>query len=939
MMIGSVAFLAPWLLLGLVALPVLWWLLRAVPPSPGRREFPGVRLLLGLEDPEKMPERTPWWLLLLRIAAVAAAILAFAGPVLNPRPQTGSGPLLVLLDGGWADAPDWAARMSRVETALDDARRAGRSVAVLNMALPPPAEDALPLRAAGDWSERLPGFAPRGWAPDRAAWASWIAARQERFETLWLTDGISDGAESALASALLAHGAVTLTGPAHPALALTPPRLDGGALKVEVLRADPAEARTVGVTALGPDPSGVDRMLGTATGTIAAGEKTVELALALPVELRNRVSRIALTEGRSAGGVVLADDSVRRRKVGLMVGGAAGEAQDLVDPLHYLRKALEPFAEVIEAPLPEMLNAGPDVLVLADVGAMNEAERKAISDWVEKGGLLLRFAGPRLAQSGAGQLEEDPLLPVRLRAGGRSVGGAMSWGAPRRLRPFAEESIFAGLPVPGEVEITSQVMAQPDPDLPNRVMATLEDGTPLVTGHNLGEGRVVLFHVTANADWSNLPLSGLFVQMLERLTQSAGGLADLTETLAGTVWTPTKVLNGFGDLETPTLVAGVPGELLTKDRPSANMPPGIYASGERRVAVNVTRAGDALEPLGALPTGVTYEKMERPREQRLGPWLLAAALALLAADILATLRVSGRLGGGARRGAQVALVLLLAGALLAGTSGAQAQGLSQMKAAPGPGAGPDAAAQYAANETVLAYVRTGDARVDEISRAGLRGLSQTLIDRTAIEPAEPVAIDVESDELSLYPFIYWPISEGQAAPSEAAYARLNDYLRFGGMILFDTRDSDLGSSMGGTTPNGRVLRRIAAKLDIPPLEPLPADHVLTRTFYLLQDFPGRWDAGQVWVEASPDAQQVEGMPFRNLNDGVTPVVIGGNDWASAWAMRDNGQAMFPVGRGISGERQRELALRFGVNLIMYVMTGNYKSDQVHVPALLDRLGQ
>ena len=82
------------------------------------------------------------------------------------------------------------------------------------------------------------------------------------------------------------------------------------------------------------------------------------------------------------------------------------------------------------------------------------------------------------------------------------------------------------------------------------------------------------------------------------------------------------------------------------------------------------------------------------------------------------------------------------------------------------------------------------------------------------------------------------------------------------------------------------------------------------------------------------------MPFRNLNDGVTPVVIGGNDWASAWAVDDNGMPMFPVGRGYAGENaSARYAYRFGVNLIMHVLTGNYKSDQVHVPALLERLGQ
>jgi len=69
------------------------------------------------------------------------------------------------------------------------------------------------------------------------------------------------------------------------------------------------------------------------------------------------------------------------------------------------------------------------------------------------------------------------------------------------------------------------------------------------------------------------------------------------------------------------------------------------------------------------------------------------------------------------------------------------------------------------------------------------------------------------------------------------------------------------------------------------------------------------------------------------------VLIGGNDWASAWAVSEQGDPLFPVGRGYTGERQREMAYRFGVNLVMHVLTGNYKSDQVHVPALLERLGQ
>ncbi len=249
---------------------------------------------------------------------------------------------------------------------------------------------------------------------------------------------------------------------------------------------------------------------------------------------------------------------------------------------------------------------------------------------------------------------------------------------------------------------------------------------------------------------------------------------------------------------------------------------------------------------------------------------------------------------------------------------------------------PDPRLVRAADEVALAYVVTGDPELDENSEAGLRGLSQVLTMRTTVEPGAPIGIDLDQDDLSLLTFLYWPVSDDQPSPSPQAYVRLNRFLRSGGMILFDTRDGDI-AGLGG--PDGSAaLQRLAAPLDIPPLAPLPADHVLTRTFYLLQDFSGRYQGGKVWAEAPPvGAEAVAGVPFRNLNDGVSPVIIGGNSWAEAWALDENGLPLFTVGSGLDGERQREMAYRFGVNLVMYVLTGNYKSDQVHVPALLDRL--
>ena len=242
----------------------------------------------------------------------------------------------------------------------------------------------------------------------------------------------------------------------------------------------------------------------------------------------------------------------------------------------------------------------------------------------------------------------------------------------------------------------------------------------------------------------------------------------------------------------------------------------------------------------------------------------------------------------------------------------------------------------AANRFALAQVLTGDEAVDAMASAGLRGLSMQLAARTTVEPGPVVAIDLDADDISVLSLLYWPITEDQPPPSPAAYLMLERWLRDGGLLVVDTRDADVAGLMPSDAPP--AAGRLLAPLAIPPLAPIPADHVLTRSYYLLDSFPGRHDGGTVWVEAAPVSP--EGQPLGGaLNDGVTPVVIGGNAWADAWAVDEAGLPLNALGAGFEGERQRELAYRFGINLAMLALTGNYKSDQVHVPAILDRLGR
>ncbi len=919
MMLGPIGFAAPWLLLALAALPILWIILRAVPPAPIRRRFPGVALLLGLTDDDTVTDRTPWWLLLLRMLAVAAVIVGLAGPVLNPRADGEAAsrlPLLIVTDASWANARDWNAQVAVMDGLLAEAGRDGRAAAVMELSDP---EEPV-FRAAETWRSSLPGLAPAPWAPTPETLEAAAGLLGEAgFETRWFSDGLAHDGRDVLLEALEARGPVTVHESARPVMALRPAQLSDGLVDLTALRATPGDTREITVNAHGLDPAGIPRVLASLPMTFEDGATETTGALSLPPELRARVTRFEIAGETQAGAVTLTDDGLKRREVALIAGREDREGLELLSPLHYLEQALVPTADLLDGALMDVLPANPDVIVLADVATLSGAEQAALLEWAEAGGLLLRFAGPRVAASDVSRSEEAPLMPVRLRAGGRTVGGAMSWGEPKSLAPFPDGSPFQGLDIPGDVTVSAQVMAQPDPTLAERVIAQLTDGTPLVTRKRIGAGQVVLFHVTANAEWSSLPLSGLFVQMLERLAvSSAMAPPDMAE-LAGTTWQPVEVLDGFGRLDDAGTRPGVAGEDLLEASLGPDLLPGLYDGPERRMARNVMTDETTLTPM-TWPARIPVEGLARAPEMPLGGWLLASALVLLTADILASLALSGRLWP-----ARAAAMLLVALSL-----GAPQQAQAQES---------DARAIEATSEVVLAHVITGNSEVDDAARAGLRGLGRMLTFRTSIEPDPPISVNLETDELAFYPILYWPITPDQPTPSAEAYVKLNDYLRSGGMIVFDTRDADV-AGFGASSPNGARLQRLAAPLDIPPLEPVPEDHVLTRTFYLLSDFPGRHAGRAVWVEAAPpDAERIEGMPFRNLNDGVTPVVIGGNDWASAWAVNERGDPLFPVGRGYAGERQRELSYRFGVNLVMHVLTGNYKSDQVHVPALLDRLGQ
>jgi hypothetical protein len=962
--IGSIGFMQPWILAALVALPAIWWLLRFTPPSPNLVVFPPTRLLKDLKSTEETPAYSPWWLTALRMLLAAVIILALARPVLNPDRESfvGEGPLLLVIDNGWASAAHWAERRDAIEAAIDRASRDGRTIVLAPTAPGQPVSEPL---GAEEARERIGGLGPEPYAPDRAG----LAAMLERdlsgktdYSVLWLSDGLDYGDASEFTTSLKklagATGSVTVFRPENDgaALAVGVTGAEGGQLAARILSA--GEGPRSGVVRA---VTGRGEPLGEATFSIPKGNREADAKLGLPLEIRNHVARLEIAGERSAGAVHLLDARSQWHRVGIVSGESREEAQPLLSPLYYVQRALSPYADVIT---PNERNAASAIhdlidkqrvstIVLADIGKVTAGTQEELEAWFKSGGVLIRFAGPRLEQGG------DELLPVALRRGGRSLGGSLSWSTPQPLAPFEEKSPFSGLSVPKDVKVNRQVLADPTVAVDSEVWATLADGTPLVTAAQQGEGWIVLFHVTANSDWSNLPLSGLFVEMLRRVitlgpsqvgpnasqgasleAQAQSASPQATSASSSGALPPIQTLDGYGQLVTPPFrAAPIAPDKLDSTLPGPEHPPGYYGPSGAARAFNLINAKTMLKPMRAVDglSEVSGYTLRKP--MALEPWLYLAALALFVADVLAVLVLSTGLRL-RRRAAAAGAAILLA---LAFVPSAPEKAMTQEPGKPAASDATNAAgaansaedfALKASLHTRLAYVVTGDPEIDQASDEGLWGLSRVLRARTALEPADPMGVDIDKDELAFFPVLYWPVREEAEPLSDSTLAKVDAFMKQGGLIIFDTRDHETSAYGGGTRNKG--LSRLIGQLDIPPLEPVPENHVLTKSFYLMRSFPGRWDGGSLWVEAEP-VDEAERSERSRRTDGVSSIVITSNDMAAAWALDEANRPIYPVVPG--GEVQREMAFRAGVNLVMYALTGNYKADQVHVPALLERLGQ
>lgn len=921
--IGSLVFTNPWILSALALVPLAYFIIRAIPPAPRRMFFPATWLTRQLNSETTTSQAAPWWLLLLRLLMLTLLILALAGPSLSRiGASTDSGPVALMIDNDWSAAADWEARSAVVQEMLSRFNEAGRSVAIVPTAPPIggwPEGHSFTFLNAGESAQRLAALQPVPWVPDYEAATRHIKALAEGKEASiqYFTNGINHGNAGPFLSAANAAAPMEITALKQAslrqlAIANVRPTADG--FEVLVIRKD--GERALSLTVVITDTAGT--LLASKTAEFGADQSRVDVRLAVPALLRARVAQLRIEAARHAGATYVFDARAQRPMVGIVDSQNSLVDQPLQTPYYYLSRALQPFATLERGDVDTLLASGASILLLPDQARLPLAEEDAVLSWLRAGGTVLRFSGPNLFAGD--DLQDDALLPTRLRPEPRVVGGALSWSAAQPLAPFDENSPFYGVAIAQDIRIEKQALVRSGSAQQAKVWAKLADGTPLVTASTFDSGTLVLFHTSANASWSNLALSGTFVEMLQRLLQ-IGVSRQSAGTGPSDMLVLTKMLNASGQLVPASdRFAPIARAQLDKSASGPAQPPGIYEGARTVLAMNLAANAGPLTPrtqlramedaAGALP----YRLIDGPQERSFIGLLLMALFILAIIDVVATLLLHANPGTRfawpkALRRTAATLAALSAISVLWQSEAVHAQ---------------EASPSELAENVRLACIVTGDSAVNALCTKGLDSLSRQLNLRTSVWTGAAQSIDPLQDDLGLYPLLYWPILQDAAALPQAAYTRLNSYLQSGGMIIMDLGVKLPGQArMDVTLPAQDVLARIRRNLTVPPLAMLTKEHVLTHSFYILKSFPGRRGNASVWVEAGGEA----------IGADVSPIIVGAADWLTAWS---NAQTSLP-GYASGDARGTELAVRFGINAVMYALTGTYKADQVHLPALLERV--
>ncbi|MBC6445034.1 MAG: DUF4159 domain-containing protein, partial [Alphaproteobacteria bacterium GM202ARS2] len=811
-------------------------------------------------------------------------------------------PLLLVIDNGWATAAHWHTHMQTLRDTL--ASLPDHRFILLPTATPPD-PNTLSILSARQAQTALDSLNPHPWHPQNAIIAQTLTNKDTNTPRLnhlsailWSHDAIDSPDKNTLKDTLQAHADrlnipfYSLTEPSLslPIVLAPPPKTAQPQLLAYVLtpptlptqRADSPSYHLQGFDA-------DNRLLFDKPLTLDSQETPV-YASAEQAHFLHQLHNLRLRtpqHQRHAATVLLRDSQSRQPSI-FVLNPSSESPPPLLNSNHYITQALN--RPTRNASLANALKQKADIIFWHDqTTRIPTDEQSHLLSWLEQGGILVRFASPHVQD-----LDADPnLLPAPLYEITASTRGFLADSTDSSTLHFAEHSPFHQLPSTPTHIAPTFAFIEPPPDV--HIWAYTDDHRPLISARRVGNGWLVFFHTPLHPLRSDLALDTLFPTILATLTRlrTYQGSTSLNSHTPSTLWQPLQLLDGWGQLSSPTATT----QALNADaRPSPQTPPGIYATTYERRALNL---GDNLSPpipfINAPPP--LQPTPPQHNQHTLQGWLLTAIILLLAIHTLLLLRRAHRPSPTqpsrlSTTSTATAAALVFCYAFFPCLTSAQ-----------------DLAGDAPFYAPRIGYMLSNDKEQDSLSHKGLSQLTRFINARTVAQLAEPLALTPQSPLLPFVPLIYWPVTSSNTPLSPQDTRTIEHYLSKGGIILFDT-----------LTPKANL----EPSLSLPPLTPIDDEHTVTRSFFLLP--LNLWRKTNTPVPWSDHHAQAH-IPTAS-------VFASQQNWAQLW----QNHLYMPQHPSLTGIlTQQTLAMRFGLNLVLYALTGNYKRDQIHALTIIERL--
>lgn len=897
----KISFVYPYSLILLIFLPFLIRFLITSPLLPKLKKFPSIIFLANYKSIDQKSAKLNYPIIILRLLIILFLIFAFSNPIFSSG-NTKKSSDLIIIDNGWTSGTIWNVRKQKIIELLSAKEIKNQEFFLLTTT--ELANEKLSNYNSKNFAEAInfvKSIKPLSWSPNYKNVKRSVEDRIDSFDKVyWFTEKTINTEKSNLLNFLKNYNLTIVASSENeipPVLKVFPE--NDTTYKIEIHHYKKKFTKGT-INCFDEEQRLIFRQKFEQKIVENEDTFTTKFELKLPYQIKDKIFYFQLDDINSVSTKFFLN-RLRQKKVIGIVNDKKNEV-DFQRGSYYTRKGVEKNNVIIEEGLSKLLTKSVSSIFIDDSNSTNNIKEQTLS-WIKSGGIMIKYGGPNLLSTFADNPNNIFLNKLSLSKIETTLDSKLSLKKNLKIKEETdEEEFFFGIKIPNEIVVKKYIQLDIS-YLTNdvEVLLRLENGAPIISSSKVGSGRIIFFHIPVNNLWSNFPLSYSFIEIIQRIINLSKGIDEKKER----IFQPYLSLDAIGNF----LPASAQVLSVNNFKPSNsivlnyNQPPGIYKDYDGFIAVNFGNNFSNSYKFKNLGSNLNFEELITDKSISLRPILLTLAILFFLIDTLITLYLRGliRFDYLLRIFPKVFMIIFIT--LISKTI--IAKDISKDKI----------------SETKIGYILTNNSLIDENSRNGLMQISKFVSKKTASILNKPEGINLQNQELFYYPLIYWPLINTNIKLSSEESKKINSFLKDGGLLLVDCKLNFSTFDLDNCLAKFKDLVKIS---ELSKFSKLGKNHGIAKSFYLIENFPGV-ENNEVFF-SKVDSQ---------FNDNAASVVLSNNNWSNAWAKDSNENFIFPLLD--NSENQRITSIRFGINLVIYALTGNYKADQIHVPEILKRL--